>query len=55
MGRSGFASTFAASMPRTKKDTYPLPHMQETMESMVGTRHFSVHGLEEWVLASQNG
>ena len=26
---------------RTKKDAYPQPHMQETMESMVGTRHFS--------------
>ena len=25
---------------RTKKDAYPLPHMQETMESMVGARHF---------------
>ena len=25
----------------TKKDAYPLPCMQETMESMVSTRHFS--------------
>ena len=30
----------------TKKDTYPLPHMQETMESMVGTRHFSCMDLK---------
>ena len=26
---------------RTKKDSFPLPHMQETMESMVGARFFS--------------
>ena len=25
----------------TKKDAYPLPQMQETMESMVGTQFFS--------------
>ena len=25
----------------TKKDSFPLPHMQETMESMVGARFFS--------------
>ena len=31
---------------RTKKDAYPLPHMQETMESMVGTRHFSCMDLK---------
>ena len=24
----------------TKKDSYPLPHIQEVMESMVGVRHF---------------
>ena len=30
----------------TKKDTYPLPCMQETMESMVGTPHFSCMDLK---------
>ena len=30
----------------TKKDAYPLPHMQETMESMVGTRFFSTMDLK---------
>ena len=28
-------------MPGTKKDSFPLPRMQETMESMVGARFFS--------------
>ena len=30
----------------TKKDAYPLPCMQETMESMVGARHFSCMDLK---------
>ena len=29
-----------------KKDAYPLPQMQETMESMVGTRFFSIMDLK---------
>ena len=31
---------------QTKKDAYPLPRMQETMESMVGTRFFSTMDLK---------
>ena len=31
---------------KTKKDSYPLPQMQETMESMVGARHFSCMDLK---------
>ena len=31
---------------RTKKDSYPLPWMQETMESMVGARFFSTMDLK---------
>ena len=31
---------------RTKKDSYPLPRMQETMESMVGARFFSTMELK---------
>ena len=31
---------------RTKKDAYPLPRMQETMESMVGTHFFSTMDLK---------
>ena len=30
----------------TKKDPYPLPQMQETMESMVGSQHFSCMDLK---------
>ena len=30
----------------TKKDAYPLPHMQKTMESMVGALHFSCMDLK---------
>ena len=26
---------------RTKKDSYPLPHIQETIESLVGAEYFS--------------
>ena len=31
---------------RTKKDAFPLPQMQETMESLVGTRFFSTMDLK---------
>ena len=31
---------------RTKKDSYPLPRMQETMESLVGARFFSTMDLK---------
>ena len=31
---------------RTKKDSYPLPHMQDTMESMVGAQFFSTMDLK---------
>ena len=52
-GSLQFCIDFRRLNAQTKKDAYPLPCMQETMESMVGTRHFSC--MEEWVLASQNG
>ena len=41
-----FCIDFRCLNSRTKKDTYPLPHMQETMESMVGARHFSCMDLK---------
>ena len=41
-----FCIDFRRLNSRTKKDAYPLPHMQETMESMVGTRFFSTMDLK---------
>ena len=41
-----FCIDFRRLNAQTKKDAYPLPHMQETMESMVGTRHFSCMDLK---------
>ena len=41
-----FCIDFRRLNNRTKKDAYPLPWMQETMESMVGTRFFSTMDLK---------
>ena len=41
-----FCIDFHRLNSRTKKDAYPLPQMQETMESMVGTRFFSTMDLK---------
>ena len=41
-----FCIDFLCLNARTKKDAYPLPRMQETMESMVGTQHFSCMDLK---------
>ena len=41
-----FCIDFRHLNARTKKDAYPLPHMQETMESMVGAWHFSCMDLK---------
>ena len=35
-GSLRFCIDFRCLNAQTKKDTYPLPRMQETMESMVG-------------------
>ena len=40
-GSLRFCIDFCKLNERTKKDAYPLPRMQEQMESMVGARHFS--------------
>ena len=41
-----FCIDFRRLNSRTKKDAYPIPRMQETMESMVGTRFFSTMDLK---------
>ena len=41
-----FCIDFHRLNSRTKKDAYPLPQIQETMESMVGTRFFSTMDLK---------
>ena len=40
-GTLRFCINFWKLNARTKKDSFPLPHMQETMESMVGAQFFS--------------
>ena len=40
-GTLRFCIDFQRLNARTKKDSYPLPQMQEMMESMVGVRFFS--------------
>ena len=41
-----FCFDFRQLNSRTKKDAYPFPRMQETMESMVGARFFSTMDLK---------
>ena len=41
-----FCIDFRRLNARTKKDSYPLPRMQETMESLVGARFFSMMDLK---------
>ena len=45
-GSLQFCIDFCGLNAWTKKDAYPLPRMQETMESVVGARHFSCMDLK---------
>ena len=45
-GSLRFCIDFQHLNAKTKKDSYPLPRMQETMESMVGTLYFSCMDLK---------
>ena len=45
-GSLRFCIDFRQLNSRTKKDAYPFPRMQETMESMVGTQFFSTMDLK---------
>ena len=40
-GTLHFCVDFSRLNTRTKKDSYPLPRLQKTLESMVGIMHFS--------------
>ena len=40
-GSLHFCINFQCLNTRTKKDSYPLPQIQEVLESLVGTGHFS--------------
>ena len=40
-GTLHFCVNFRCLNAQTKKDSYPLPHIQEALESMVGLTHFS--------------
>ena len=40
-GTLHFCVDFRCLNARTKKDSYPLPHIQEALESMAGSAHFS--------------
>ena len=55
-GTLRFCIDFRRLNSRTKKDLFPLPHMQETMESMVGARFFSSMDLKSgfWQRLMQN-
>ena len=50
-----FCVDFRRLKVHTKKDSYPLPQIQEVLESMSGATHFSMIRLQEWVLAGEDG
>ena len=49
-----FCIDFRRLNARTKKDAYPFPWMQETMECMVGARLFLEYGLKVGILAGKD-
>ena len=38
-----------------KKDSYPLPRIQEMLENLVGAGHFSCLDLKSWILEDKDG
>ena len=50
-----FCINFQCLNAHTKKDSYPLPQIQEVLESLVGAGHFSCLDLKSGFLADQDG
>ena len=50
-----FCIDFHKLNERTKKDSYPLPHIQKAIESLVGAGYFSLSGPESRFLADHHG
>ena len=54
-GSLHFCIDFQCLNAHMKKDSYPLPQIQEALESLVGASHFFLPGSEIWILADQDG
>ena len=54
-GSLHFCIDFCCLNTRMKKDSYPLPRIQEVLESLVGTGHFSCLGSQIQILAYKDG
>ena len=50
-----FCTDFCCLNAHMKKDSYPLPRIQEVLESLVGAGDFSMSRPEVWILANQDG
>ncbi|GFV00982.1 CCHC-type domain-containing protein [Trichonephila clavipes] len=49
-----FASIIAKLNSVTKKDVYPLPRIDDTLDCLKGAMFFSFHGSPIWLLANRN-
>ena len=54
-GTLRFCIDFFQLNERTEKDSFPMPRMIDTMETMVGVKIFSSMDLKFWLLAGQDG
>ena len=50
-----FCINFCHLNAHMKKDSYPLPRIQETLDSLVGAGHFFLLGSKVWILADKDG
>ena len=49
-----FCISFQCLNAHKKKDSYPLPRIQEALESLVGAGHFFVPKPKVWILTNQD-